>query len=71
MDPEQCWREIGEAYESRRRDELEERIAAMLEWLDRGGAPPKAVKFDNQWTLRLATRVLCRRFLKEASQWAY
>ena len=43
MDPQAAWDQLLSAYAQGDWDVIEERATELLEWLDRGGFPPKVI----------------------------
>ena len=76
MDPQQCWEDICSAVNEQRREDLEASVTNMLEWLDKGGAPPmvslnpsQVTCIKNEEVLTMFVRSLCRKYLAISREW--
>jgi predicted component of type VI protein secretion system len=56
MDPQNTWDQLLCAYRTGDWDAIEERATELLEWLDRGGTPPRVLDqdLDAEWHRALA-----------------
>ncbi len=72
MNPQTTWDQLLSAYAEGDWDAIEERATELIEWLDRGGAPPKVVNrpgLGPEWNEALA-RAGCLFALESVqSQW--
>ena len=72
MDPQAAWDQLLSAYMAGDWDSIEERATELIEWLDRGGFPPKALNKDlgPDWDRALA-RAGCLHALETVQgQWS-
>ena len=57
MDPQATWEQLLRAYAAGDWDAIEERATELIEWLDRGGFPPRVLsnqKLGPDWDRALA-----------------
>ncbi len=63
MDPQATWKMLLEARDNRDWPAAQEAAQTLLEWLDRGGFPPRIVscwELSVDWDRRLARRACLR-----------
>lgn len=68
MDPETAWKEMMEAAAARDWPQAEEFAQALLEWLAKGGFPPRTSPHEGltrEWHVEIA-KAVCRSAIKQA-----
>jgi len=69
MDPNQTWKDLCAAYNRRDWPQVKELAASLIDWLAKGGFPPKVeTPFKNEELLALIVEASCKRFLRDANR---